>query len=64
MSIGCARGYPGMIRALVDGVMEEFRTLGEEEPAIILTCAALAEFRVELDLTLIGLSEAQRRRQA
>jgi len=70
MGVGCARGYPGMIRALLDGVREEFAALGEGEPTVILTGGAahgylrdaLAEFRAEPDLTLIGLAEAQYRR--
>lgn len=70
MSVGCTRGYPGMIRALLDGVREELAALGEGEPTVILTGGgargflreALSEFRAEPDLTLIGLAEAQRRR--
>lgn len=71
MSVGCTRGYPGMIRALLEGVREEFAALGEDEPTVLLTGGAaqgflreaLAEYRAEPDLTLIGLAEAQRRRQ-
>lgn len=72
MSVGCTRGYPGMIRALLVGVREEFAALGEDEPAVVLTGGAaqgwlreaLADFRAEPNLTLIGLAEAQRRRQS
>ncbi|WP_309384073.1 type III pantothenate kinase [Cerasicoccus frondis] len=70
MQVGCARGYPSMIRGLLDGVRDEFAALGEPEPTVILTGGAtrgvireaLAEYRAEPDLTLIGLAEAQRRR--
>lgn len=70
MSVGCTRGYPGMIRALLEGVYEEFAALGERQPNVLLTGGAaqgflreaLSEFRAEPDLTLIGLAEAHRRR--
>lgn len=70
MSVGCTRGYPGMIRALLDGAREELTALGEPEPTVLLTGGAasgflreaLSEFRAEPDLTLIGLAEAQLRR--
>jgi len=69
MAVGCTRGYPGMIRALLAGVREEFAARGEGEPAVLLTGGAargflresLAEFRAEPDLTLIGLATAWRR---
>ncbi|WP_309399361.1 type III pantothenate kinase [Cerasicoccus maritimus] len=72
MSVGCTRGYPGMIRGMLEGVREEYAALGEAEPAVVLTGGAargflrdaLAEFRAEPDLTLLGLAEAQRRRIA
>ncbi|GHC02404.1 type III pantothenate kinase [Cerasicoccus arenae] len=70
MNVGCARGYPGMIRALLVGVREEYAALGERDPTVLLTGGAargflreaLSEYRAEPDLTLLGLAEAQRRR--
>lgn len=72
MAIGCTRGYPGMIRSLLDGVREEFAALGEPDPTVLLTGGAsrgflreaLAEHRAEPDLTLLGLAEAWRRWEA
>jgi len=69
MSVGCTRGFPGMIRALLDGVYEEFAALGEPDPTVLLTGGAaqgflreaLWEFRAEPHLTLIGLAEGWRR---
>ncbi|WOO39873.1 type III pantothenate kinase [Rubellicoccus peritrichatus] len=72
MSVGCTRGYLGMIQTLLEGVREEFSELGEDEPTVILTGGAtrgfireaLSEYRAEPDLTLLGLAEAQLRRLA
>ncbi|MEO0795548.1 MAG: type III pantothenate kinase [Verrucomicrobiota bacterium] len=71
MSVGWFRGYPGMIRALLEGVRAEFEALGEPNPTVILTGGAaqgflreaLSEFRAEPHLTVLGLYEAWRRRQ-
>lgn len=68
MRIGTVVGFPGLIQALLDGVLAELAGRGEPEPHLFITGgnAAFLEsrlrhtVRVVPDLTLLGLAAAYR----
>jgi type III pantothenate kinase len=68
MRIGTVVGFPGLIQALLDGVLAELAGRGEPAPQILIT-GGNAEFlqsrlrqsvRLVPDLTLLGLAAARR----
>ncbi len=69
MKLGCAIGFSGMVRALLDQVLLEMRRLGHPSVNVVATGGSvgnlprewLAELRFDVDLTLKGLYEAFRR---
>ena len=71
MRIGTVVGFPGLIQALLDGVLAELASRGEPEPHLFITGgnAAFLEsrlrqtVRVVPDLTLFGLAAAYRLNQ-
>lgn len=66
MKLGCAVGFQGMIRALLDRVRAELEQRGESDPKIIATGGSAGalpktwepEIAWEPDITLLGLEEA------
>lgn len=66
MRIGTVVGFPGLIQALLDGVLDELKTRGEPEPRLYITGgnAVFLESRLRQsvrhvpDLTLRGLAAA------
>jgi type III pantothenate kinase len=66
MRIGTVVGFPGLIQALLDGVIAELKSRGEPEPHLFITGgnAAFLESRLRQsvrhvpDLTLLGLAAA------
>jgi len=71
MKIGCATGFAGMIRAILDRLLEELRQRGEGNARIVATGGSagqlprawLGEIHFDPDLLLRGLEEAWRRNQ-
>ncbi|HTB63501.1 MAG TPA: type III pantothenate kinase [Opitutales bacterium] len=71
MKIGCATGFAGMIRAILDRLLEELRRRGEANPRIVATGGSagqlprawLGEIHFDPDLLLRGLEEAWKRKQ-
>jgi len=69
MKIGCATGFAGMIRAILDKLLEELRRRGEGEVQVVATGGSagqlpkawLGEIHFDPDLLLRGLEEAWRR---
>ncbi len=69
MKIGCATGFAGMIRAILDRLLEELRLRGEGNACIVATGGSagqlprawLGEIHFDPDLLLKGLAEAWRR---
>lgn len=72
MKLGCAIGFSGMVRALLDQVLAEMGRLGHMEVKVVATGGSvgnlprqwLAELKFDVDLTLKGLAEAFRRSEA
>lgn len=70
MKIGCNLGFRGMIKELLDGVLDDFESLGEPRVsvlttggnAIVLPQGWHAGARHVPDLSLLGLAEAFRRK--
>ena len=68
MRIGTVVGFPGLIQALLDGVLAELSAAGEPAPHLFITGGNAAflqsrlrqPVRLSPDLTLIGLAAAQR----
>jgi type III pantothenate kinase len=68
MRIGTVVGFPGLIQALLDGVLAELAAHGEPEPHLFITGGNAAFLQSRLrqpvrlvpDLTLIGLAAARR----
>jgi len=68
MRIGTVIGFPGLIQALLDGVLAELAARGETAPAIFITGGNAAflqsrlrqPVRLSPDLTLLGLAAAHR----
>jgi type III pantothenate kinase len=68
MRIGTVVGFPGLIQALLDGVLAELNARGEPEPNLFITGGSAAflesrlrqRVRVVPELTLIGLAAAYR----
>jgi len=68
MRIGTVVGFPGLIQALLDGVLAELVDRGEPAPHIFITGGNAAflqsrlhqPVRLEPDLTLLGLAAARR----
>ncbi len=71
MKIGCATGFAGMIRAILDQLLAELRRRGEGEVRVVATGGStgqlprawLGEIQFDPDLLLRGLEEAWRREQ-
>lgn len=71
MKIGCATGFAGMIRAILDRLLEELRRRGEGHAHIVATGGSagqlprawLGEINFDPDLLLRGLEEAWRRKR-
>jgi len=71
MKIGCATGFAGMIRAILDRLLEEMRRRGEGHARIVATGGSagqlpkawLGEIQFDPDLLLRGLEEAWRRKE-
>lgn len=71
MKLGCAVGFQGMIRALLDRVMKELQETGSPKPSIVATGGSagilpqqwIGEIAYVPDLPLIGLAEAWNRKQ-
>jgi type III pantothenate kinase len=71
MKIGCATGFAGMIRAILDKLLEELRRRGEGEVHVVATGGSagqlprawLGEIEFDPDLLLRGLEEAWQRNE-
>jgi type III pantothenate kinase len=71
MKIGCTAGFAGMIRAILDRLLEELRRRGEGQVKVVATGGSagqlprawLGEIHFDPDLLLRGLEEAWRRRE-
>lgn len=70
MRAGCALGFAGMIERILDELLAELRSQGQDRPTLLAT-GGTADFlppslasrlRREPNLTLVGLAEAWRRR--
>jgi len=71
MKIGCATGFAGMIRAILDQLLEELRRRGEGEVKVVATGGSagqlprawLGEIQFDPNLLLRGLEETWQRKQ-
>ncbi len=69
MKLGCAVGFEGMIRALLERVQRELRERGEDEAKVVATGGSagilpqtwLSDIEFNPHITLIGLAEAYAR---